>query len=237
MRLQSAREVLYPVTIFLLELCIPDPDHLDAPWPQSFGSGSPLNIIASASLLEKIQRDKPALWQTLQQRVQENKLEVCGGCYLEREDNLLPLESQIWNLLKGRAVSENLLGKPVTVFARKRFYAHPQVPMFLSSVGLNRALMLTLDDSALPQYSSTTVSWPSPDGKIVDIFVRAPFKAGSGNALQPRPLSLQDHPRGSLGHTGVLALAKARSALDRGFHRTRPFRPDLRRMDDFSPLL
>ena len=177
LRLQSAREVLYPVTIYLLDIFVPDSHHPDAHWPASFEATAPLNVIASASMLETISKNHPELWQRIREGVDNDSLQVCGGCYLEREDTLLPMESQFWNLLKGREVSQQLLGKPINVFARKRFYAHPQLPMFLSSVGLNRALMLTLDDSALPNYQSPTVSWPSPDGKVVDVYVRAPLQA------------------------------------------------------------
>jgi len=48
---------------------------------------------------------------------------------VEREDALLPVESQLWNLLKGQAVTRALLGSDVQVFARKRFAAHPQLPL------------------------------------------------------------------------------------------------------------
>ncbi len=180
MRLLSAREVLYPVTIYLVDLFIPEENHLDVSWPFSGNAEIPLNVIASGALLEKLQQEKPELWQTIKEKVEKDLLEVCGGCYLEREDNLLPQESQLWNLLKGGEVSQKLLGQPIEVFARKRYYAHPQLPLFLSSAGYNRALMLTLDEySALPNYQTTVVSWPSPDGKVVDAFVRTPYKADS----------------------------------------------------------
>src|SRR5262249_54938802 len=90
-----------------------------------------------------------------------------------------PVESQLWNLLKGQAVSRDLLGREVNVFARRRFAAHPQLPLLLTSAGLNRALFLTFDDSAVPQYQTTPISWPSPDGKHVGAFSRKPYPADS----------------------------------------------------------
>lgn len=178
-QLLSAREVLYPVTIYLLDLFLPDAKHLDNPWPASFAKNIPLNVIAPTSLLEQLRETHPERFQELRQKLERGEAEVCGGCYLEREDNLLPVESQLWNLLKGQSVARKLLGRPIEVFARKKFFAHPQLPLFLSTTGLNRGLLVCFDDSAGPQFRSTVVSWPSSDGKQLDAFVRTPFRAES----------------------------------------------------------
>jgi hypothetical protein len=178
-RLLSAREVLYPVAIHLLDLAL-----MNASRPDSFSGGNlelgiPLNLVASGSVLELLQRDKPERLAELRDKIAREEVEVCGGCYLDREDALLPVESQLWNLRKGLAVSRDLLGREIAVFARRRFAAHPQLPLFLSSNGLTRALLLTFDDSAVPTYHAPVVGWPSPDGKQVDAFVRKPHQADS----------------------------------------------------------
>src|SRR5207244_3918149 len=55
---------------------------------------------------------------------------------------------------------------------------HPQLPLLLTTTGLQKALLLTFDESsAVPQYTACVVSWPSPDGKQVDAYVRAPHPA------------------------------------------------------------
>src|SRR5262249_15550486 len=97
--------------------------------------------------------------------------------YVEREDALLPIESQLWNLLRGLATYKNLLGRGIRVFARKRFAAHPQLPLLLNTVGLQRALLLPLDEAVLPTHPAGVTSWPSPDGKQVDTFTRMPYAA------------------------------------------------------------
>ena len=177
-KLLSAREVLYPVTIHLLDLIVVDDKDLGQSWPSSLAMGTPLNVIASGNLLEKLAVEHPAKFETLRDKVVAEEAEVCGGCYLEREDPLLPLDSQLWNLQKGLAVSQALLQSEIRVFARKRFGFHPQLPLLLSTTGLQRALFLCFDESAgVPQYTSTVVAWPSPDGKQVDAFVRAPYPA------------------------------------------------------------
>jgi hypothetical protein len=104
---------------------------------------------------------------------------VCGGPYLEREDALLPLESQLWNLLRGQAVSRELLGREVGVFARRRFAFHPYLPLLLQNVGIGRALFVAFDEGVLPSHRTPVVSWPSPDGKQVEAFTRTPHPADS----------------------------------------------------------
>src|SRR5262249_25115914 len=134
----------------------------------------------------------------LRERVQAEQVEVCGGPYLEREDALLPVESQLWDLLHGLAVYKELLGTEVRTFARKRFAAHPQLPMLLNSVGLHRAVLLAFDNAVLPTFRTTGTTWPSPDGKQVEAFTRTPYAADTPQtwfhlAYYLRQTIMQDH--------------------------------------------
>jgi len=176
-RLQSGREVLYPVTVHLLDLALLDGSRLGDPLPAAFAQGLPLNVIAAARLLEQLAHEQPERFASLKERVTANQAEVIGGCYAEREDALLPVESQMWNLLKGQSVSRDLLGQDVRVFARKRFGWHPQIPLLLNRAGINRAVLLAFDDSVIPSHRTPVISWPSPDGKQIDAFARAPYAA------------------------------------------------------------
>jgi hypothetical protein len=178
-RLLSARAVLYPVTLHLVDLYLLDGERLGDPWPTSFDRRLPLNFIACSSLLERLAKEQPERLAALREHVQSDCSEVCGGSYLEREDTLLPLESQLWNLLKGRQVYQELLGQDVRVFARRRFGFHPQLPQFLQHAGIGRALLVAFDEGVLPPHRSPVISWPSSDGKSVEAFTRAPHPAES----------------------------------------------------------
>jgi hypothetical protein len=178
-RLLSAREVLYPVTLHLIDLYLLDGEHLGEPWPGSFERGLPLNFVACSALIERLAKEQPQRLAALRERIGGDSAEVCGGPYLEREDPLLPLESQMWNLLKGRQLYQELLGQEVRVFARKRFGFHPQLPLLLQNAGISRALLLAFDEGVLPPHRSPVVSWPSPDGKSVEAFTRSPHDADS----------------------------------------------------------
>src|SRR5579875_2775521 len=184
-RLLSAREVLYPATLYLLDLYLLAPPEGRAdqgrtdPWPRSFQRGLPLNLIACAASLECLAKEQPEQLARLRQQLSSGSAEVCGGMYLEREDPLLPIESQLWNLLKGQQVYQQLLEQPVHVFARQRFGLHPQLPMLLQNVGISRALLIAFDEGVLPSYRSPVISWPAPGSKSVEAFTRAPYAADS----------------------------------------------------------
>ncbi len=180
-RLLTAREVLYPSAINLLDLALLTDEGLERPLPAAFEKDLPLNLLAPAERLERLARALPEVAGRLRERAAAGTVEVCGGCYVEREDDLLPLESQLWNLTTGLAVTEAVVGQPVRVFARGRFGFHPHTPSHLQAVGLSKAVLLAFDDGVLPSHRATVVNWPATDGKQVDAFCRAPR---AGDAAQ-----------------------------------------------------
>ncbi len=178
-RLLSARDVIYASAVHVVDLGLLDEDRLDAAWPAAFDKGLPLNLVACGALLERLVREQPQRFASLRERVAADLVDVCGGPYLERDDALLPLESQIWNLLKGRNVYKELFDREARVFGRRRFGFHPLTPLLLQNVGMSRALLLAFDESVLPSHRTTVVNWPSPDGKQVQCFTRTPLPADS----------------------------------------------------------
>jgi hypothetical protein len=176
-RLLAAREVLYPVTLHVVDLFLIDPTNLGANWPGTLEAGLPLNVVASGELIERLAREQPDRLAVLREKVAAEVAEVLGGCYREREDPLLPIESQIWNLLKGQATYREHLGRDVRVYARRRSGFHAQLPLLLQGAGIPHALLVTFDDALVPTYQTVVVSWPSHDGKQVDAFTRSPQPA------------------------------------------------------------
>jgi hypothetical protein len=175
----SAREVVYPVTVYVVDLLL-----LDEEWRLGpLGTGEPVNVIACASLLERMSTERPELLAEMREKVAADLAEVLGGPYREREDPFLPLESQVWNLLHGQAVYQELLGQEVRVFARKRFGFHHQLPLLLQSVGIAHVLLVPFDEAVVPSHRSPVVSWPSHDGKQVDCFTRVPQPADTSQTF------------------------------------------------------
>ncbi len=174
-RLLAAREVLYPSAIHLINLYLPTEKTLNEALPFALERGlAPVNVVASTALLEQLAQHHPERLALLKERLANELAEVCGGCYLEREDALLPLESQLWNLRHGKKHAEALLNHEIRVFGRRRFAFHPHTPAFLQTMGLSRALLLPFDEAVVPTHRSTSINWPSSDGKQVDALTRTP---------------------------------------------------------------
>ncbi len=228
-RLLSAREVLYPVIIHLLDLCLLDEKTFDRPWPAALERGVALNVLAPTALLERLAVEQPARFEALKQALAESRAEVVGGSYLERADPLLPIDSQLWNLRHGLDRARELLGSEVRVYARKRFGFHPNMPLLLSGNGLTRALLLTFDESSgLPHYTNTVVSWPSPDGKQIEAFTRAPKPADSPETFF------------NLGHYWFKTTREDQAAtlvLLHGAKPTAPWYDDLMELARLAPVL
>jgi hypothetical protein len=210
-RMLAAREVLYSPTVHVVDLWLPKgptaPDGVyhDEPWPAALDKGLPVNVLACASLLELWGRFCPDRLAALRERVAADLAEVCGGQYREREDAFLPLESQLWNLNRGQAAYRELLGGEVRVFARRRFGHHPLLPLLLQSVGMSRAVLLAFDESVVPAPRGATASWPSPDGKQVEVFCRTPLPADSPQTFFH--LTHHLHQTVMQDHVATLALA------------------------------
>jgi alpha-mannosidase len=226
-RLLAAREVLYPVNIHLLDLCLLEPAAKGQPLPAAFELRTPLNLIAPTAVLEELGRTAPDRQAALRERLHAELLDVAGGPYREREDALLPLESQLWNLQKGLRLGRELLDQEIRVFARRRFAAHPQLPQLLNCVGLRRAVLLAFDSSVIPSHRATMINWPSPDGRQIEAFTRAPYAAESPQTYFHWAHYL--HKTIAQDHTATLGLLHAQSPAG-------PWYADLLELSRLSPV-
>ena len=179
-QLQTAREQLYSGSMFWLDWCIPDAANLDAPWPASLNANRPLTLVASAETLERLASEAPERFAELKAKFAPDlpgSVDLCCGAYREREDALLPLESQWWNLRKAREAVKKQFGVETVIYARTKSAYHPQLPSWLSHMGFKHAVMISFDGALLPSLRTTAINWPAPDGKAIDAFVREPLPA------------------------------------------------------------
>jgi hypothetical protein len=206
-KLLSARETLYPMTVHLLDLALLDERRPGGGLPAGWEGGRSLNVIATARALERLAQDQPAVIDTLKRRLgtaEPPAVEICGGVALEREDDLLPVESQLWNLRRGRQMVRELLGVDVQVYARRTSAFHPLTPDLLNACGLRSALFVSLDEAVLPTYRSAVINWPAPDGKQADALTRPPLPAHNPATFFNLAFHLQETIRQDTAATVVL---------------------------------
>jgi hypothetical protein len=184
--LQAAREVLHSGTVRLLDFVSLDPERLDAPWPASLAAGMPLNVVTSASILERLRDEQPIRFAELMAKCPPDlpaAVEFCIGSAIERDDTIMPATSQIWNLLRGREVGKSLTGRDITVYARQTSATHLHLPGWLLHAGYLHAVATPLDGAVAPHQSSPAIHWPGADGRALDAFAKEPLSASDAQTF------------------------------------------------------
>ena len=179
-KLQQAREQIHTQRLYWLDFVQVDPTNLTAPWPESLASGLPVCVAASGETFERLADEAPERFAELRARFLPELptgVDLCCGAYREREDALLPPESQWWNLLAARETTKRLLGVEAAVYARKTSAFHPQLPGWLYHMGFRHAILISQDGALIPTLRSPAVNWAGPDGRAVDAFCREPLPA------------------------------------------------------------
>jgi len=178
-KLRSAREGLHAGSINLMDWVVltgGPPPH----WPASIAGGLPAVLIAPAEALEQLAADHPDRFAGLKARVPADlapTVDVCSGAYRDRDDAVLPIESQFWTLLKSRAAVAALFGREPSVFARWRSAYHPQLPSWLQHAGYRHAVATNFDGALVPNRYAAVINWPAPDGRAVEAFAKDPLPA------------------------------------------------------------
>jgi hypothetical protein len=186
-KLRTAREGAHSGSIFLLEwILLPDPANLGAAWPAAIHQRSPATVIADARTLERIAEEQPERFSELMAAMPADlptAVELCVGAYRERDDALLPIESQLWNLRIGRTKAKERFGTDPSVFARRTSAFHPQLPSWLALAGYRHGIATSLDGATVPARYSAVVGWPGPDGQSIDVFTREPLPAAESQTF------------------------------------------------------
>lgn len=224
-KLLAARETLYPADIALLDFAFFDsmPDR----------GSLPLNVMANGQALEA--RESATGVGVIRAGINPDPdtaappaIELCGGPYIERADDLLPLESQLWNLRRGRSVARDHTGANVGVYAQRICALHAQMPLVLHRAGINRSLQMAFDDAKLPNHRAAVVHWPAGDGRQVESFCRVPQPAD--DPLTYFHLAHFLHQTIMQDSSAVLALLHANTPAA-------PWLDDWRALSELAPVL
>ena len=179
-KLSTARQVLNTNELRLIDIAMPSRESLGAAWPASLAAGLPLTVLASGELLEELAAKQPERFAELKAKFLPDlpgAVDIACGSYSEREDALLPVESQFWNFRRARATVRTLFDVETAVYARRRSALHPHLPGWLQSAGYANAVVVSFDGALTPTRNAVVVNWPSPDGKSMESFGREPHSA------------------------------------------------------------
>jgi hypothetical protein len=179
-KLRDARERLHSLKMYWVDWVQLDQKNLAAAWPESLAAGLPVCVAGSGEAFEQLAEQAPERFAELRAKFLPelpSAVDLCCGSYRDREDALMPAESQWWNLRAARESVRKLFGVEPAVYARRTSAFHPQLPGWLQHLGFKHALLISQDGALIPTVRSTAVNWPGPDGRSVDAFCREPLPA------------------------------------------------------------
>ena len=221
-KLQAGREPVYSGSMYWLDWVHLDPQKLEAEWPASLAAGLPITLLASGEALEQLAEQAPERFAELKAKIPPDMpqaVDLCCGSYRDREDALMPVESQLWNLRAARRAARELFGVEPAVYGRKRSAYHPQLPGWLVHMGFKHAVLVSSDGGLIPSVRSSAVNWPGPDGKAVEAFTREPLPAHDPHTFfnlvyhLHQATTYDSAPTVSLVHKGEPAFASYRDLL------------------------
>ena len=226
--LHEARERFYPTDSYLLDMCLLVPNMVDDKLIPLLTDSKPLSFLMTARDADEIARDKPEIAKLLREAVQRETVEVLGGEWSEVPSPLLPLESILHDIRRGRATYQRLFRKEPTTWARRRFGLHPLLPQILTKSGYSAACHFLLDDGIYPDSENSKLRWEGCDNTTIDAISRLPVAADSATSYLRLPQRLAE----SMNQDQAAGLIIARWPDVRS-----PFFADLLRGVKYSPVI
>lgn len=227
-QLREVRERIYPQACFLLDLCLPGEQDSAEVILSALESGSPVNLLCSASELRQATESSPAALDMLAQAAADGRLQILGGHAIESRTGLGSMAALINDLQQGASELQHLLGITPRHWARRRFGLTASLPAVLSWLGYESALHVALDDGLYPDRERSQFDWQAPDGSLIAAASRIPIAIDSAAGFQ----KLADRLNETMQEDQTAALFLARLPQTRG-----PWLTDLKKAAAWAPVL
>lgn len=226
--LLEARERFFPVDCYLLDLCLTAPDMAGDKLHALLNEEIPVNYLLRAIDAQQIAESEPETIRLLKKAWDDGRADVAGGDFQELAAPLVPLESSILDLQRGRAVFRDLFQREPTTWGRRRYGLSSMLPQLLQKSGFYSGLHFLLDDGIYPDREQSRMRWEGCDSSSVDAYSRIPLAADSATTWLRFPERMAETMESD--HVAALALAR--------WPETRcVFFQDLRRIQKYAPVL
>jgi len=226
--LTEARERFYPVDCYLIDLCLLVPDMADSHFAKMLSDGEPANYLVTAADVEEIANTDSDVMERFRAACAAGTADVVGSDHTEGPSPLIPLESLLWELSRGRTSYRKHLGRAPATWGRRRFGLSTLLPQILSRWGYRSAMHVLLDDGLYPDTEHSKIRWEGSDGSIIDAMTRIPLAGDS----PPSYLRFAERMAESMESDQVAAIIFARWP-EVQYH----WFDDLRRTQKYSPCL
>ena len=227
--LAEAKDHFYPVDTFLFDLTLVAPSTSAADLAAELAHPVPTNLMIAAEDLLRLTEGEPSLKDAMRNAIAENRLCLLGSTSQEQTPiSIFSTEQLFSELSESIGVFERLLGTRPTVFGRRTFALHPQLPQLLAKLGYVGALHQSLDGTRCPESYHGAIAWQGFDGTELTALARMPLSAADPESILrlPRELSeAMDHD-----HVAAIGLAHYPGYASRWYRR-------LQRITDFASVL
>ncbi|QDT37270.1 glycoside hydrolase family 38 N-terminal domain-containing protein [Stratiformator vulcanicus] len=177
--LLEARERLYPVEGFLLDLCLLVPKLANVEWLSKTISGGPVSILADGNDWPEMAEASPEFIDRLREGLQQGGVSIVGGEWRSDGGIVDSVDSSIARLRTGRAAVAETLGASPTCWAQRHFGLGPLTPLVLNRTGYKSALHLLLDNGTMPDEEYSQFQWTGSDDSTIPALSRMPIAANS----------------------------------------------------------
>ncbi len=226
--LHEARERFYPTDAYLLDMCLLIPSMADDKLIPLLTGSKPISYLLTARDAEQIAKEKPELAKLLREAVLRETAEILGGEWSEGPSPILPLESLLHDIRRGRATCQQLFRKEPTTWARRRFGLGPMLPQILSKSGYSAACHFLLDDGIYPDSENSKLRWEGCDNSTIEAISRLPLAGDSATSYLRLPQRMAE----AMQQDQAAGLIVARWPDVRG-----PFFGDILRGAKYSPVI
>ena len=206
--LAATRSRYYPVDVWLVDLVLLADTTLGQPLLDELAAPTPLGIVATGGLIERLAAEHPAALERLRARCAAGSACGCGG----RDDDdplaLLTPEQVLASFDRGRAAWERIVGCAPQTFARVAGGGSALLPAVLGGLGYAGAVWPLFDGTPLPDPGASRIRWEGAGEASIDAVARAPIDVREARAILALPERLGD----AMDHDHVAVVMFARYA-------------------------
>jgi hypothetical protein len=206
--LAATRARYYPVDLWLVDLVLLGETTLGRPLVEELSLPTPLGVVASGSIVERLAADHPESLAALRSRCAVGSVAPCGG---RDEDGALALETPeevLASFVRGRAAWQRHVGTVPLTFARVGGGGSPLLPEVLGGFGYLGVVWTLFDGTPLPDPGAGRIRWEGSGDATIDAVAGPPVDAREARSILGLPERLGD----AMDHDHVAAVTFARYA-------------------------
>lgn len=203
--LAEERDHYYPVDALIIDIKLMAASTIGSKLRDDLAHHSPANLLLSGDLAAELAAKEPASLELIRERLSAGTLGLIGGEATERRLPLLALDAIAAELMRGREIYEQNLGKAPEVYGRWRFGLTPQLPGILNRLGFKGAVHTSLEDGKVPDGTQLKVRWEGLDGQAIDAIARPPLDASKPQTFLTYATKLGESMDGD--HVATVCLA------------------------------